>query len=81
MSALGTEVPATHGENHWTHRRPDLLPRGEQHHDAKLTDRDVRHIRAVYDEGIVTMTYLADVFGVNRETISRIVHRKTWRHL
>lgn len=81
MSALGTEVPATHGDKHWTHRRPELLKRGERHPAAKLTENDVRFIRQVYADKLASMTWLAWFFQVHRETISRVVHRKTWRHL
>lgn len=80
MSAKGSESPRTWADQHWTHRKPELLRRGERHPAAKLTAADVGDIRRWYAAGM-SMTKLAKLALVNRETISRIVHRKTWRHV
>lgn len=57
--------------------------KGEKHHKAKLTEKDVIFIRTHYiprdpEFGIGP---LAERFKVNRETISAIVCRKTWKHV
>lgn len=48
-------------------------PLGEHHHRAKLSDADVELIRDIYDEGMVSYSTLAEVFGVNKWTIRDIV--------
>ncbi|MFL4478574.1 hypothetical protein ACIPUB_09910 [Paeniglutamicibacter sp. ORCA_105] len=59
------------------------MPRlnGEQHHQSKLTEREVLMIRQQYVPGQTTMLAISEAFGVSRETISLIVNRKTWRWL
>lgn len=59
-------------------RCPDhLLPRGEQNGGAKLTEPDVREIRASSATGPV----MAEKFGVSVKTISRIRRREKWAHV
>lgn len=48
---------------------------------AKLTEEDVRSIRARYVPRRVGSRELAREFGVSPPTILRAVHNKTWRHL
>ena len=55
-------------------------PKGETHHSAKLTAKDVREIRRrshAFGEGIE----LAMEFGVSNCTISKIVLRRTWKSI
>jgi hypothetical protein len=52
-------------------------PQGEGHASAKLTDGQVREIRATDDD----QGYLAELFGVSQGTISAIKTRRTWKHL
>jgi len=56
---------------------PDLW-RGEKHGRAKLTDNDVRAIRATTS---VSQTELAHRYGVSQATIWRIISRKGWTHI
>ncbi len=53
------------------------LPRGEHHHDAKLSPRDVIEIRSSPASG----SEAAERYGVTQVTISRIRRRLTWRHI
>lgn len=46
-----------------------------------LTEGDVRAIREAYQPGVETQYSLARRFGVSQNTIGRIVHRLTWRHV
>src|ERR1035437_6715995 len=65
--------------------------RGSSHHEAKLTDDQVRAIRAEYrpnnyrrPRGTVSpgsFSELATRFGVSPQTIEVIVRRKGWTHL
>lgn len=84
-----------HGENHGLKRHPERIARGEKsgarlHPEtvqrgmdcgaSKLTDDQVREIRASYVPRKTT-GYLADKFGVHGETIRRVVARKIWKHV
>lgn len=51
--------------------------RGERHHRARLTERDVRAIRAARG----TNRTLAEAFGVSVSCVAHIKARHTWRHL
>lgn len=53
---------------------------GERHHRAKLTESDVRRIRALRAAG-AKLRALAEIFGVTDATISSIAKRQTWRHV
>lgn len=45
---------------------------------AKLTEKDVKHIREVYQQGGVTQTSLGKLFKVTSRTIGHIVNNETW---
>lgn len=47
---------------------------GEAHQRAKLSDEDVELIRAIYEEGMESMSTLAQVFGVGKTTIADIIN-------
>lgn len=53
---------------------------GERNGSAKLTADDVRAIRDAVRQGVIG-SVLADRYGLNRKTIYRIVHRRSWAHL
>lgn len=59
----------------------DLRARGERHGAAKLTEKDVREIRRRYAAGGETFASLSDAFRVSPQTISGIVHLRSWRHV
>jgi len=50
------------------------------HMAKKLTEDDVREIRAKHVSG-ATQRQLAKDYGVNSFCISAIVHRRTWKHV
>lgn len=56
-------------------------PRGEQCGMAKLTAEQVRAIRARRADGGVTLVQLAQEYGVNARTISKIVRGERWAHI
>jgi hypothetical protein len=60
--------------------RRRVVPFGEHHALAKLTDADVRAIRAALRDG-ATQRELADKFSVSVTVIHCIGRRKTWRHV
>lgn len=72
--------------------RPDHLFLGtsaDNLHDArrkgrlrtKLTDTNVRDIRAAYRPGSVTLETLSAMYGVSTMQISRVVRRIGWQHV
>lgn len=57
-----------------------FLPKGEAHPAAKLTSDNVKAIRELYAQGWGQRD-LAARFGTEQTNISRVVKRKTWRHI
>lgn len=54
--------------------------RGERNGRAKLTEADVRRIRAEHEDRR-SINWLARAFGVTKTTVRGIVRRATWRHV
>ena len=54
---------------------------GEKHPMARLTEKDVREIRALYGTTKYTLKELGKRFGVHRGHIGDIVRRKSWKHI
>jgi len=50
---------------------------GEAHHNAKLTEEDVRAIRA----SLQSSRKLALIFNISSSQVSRIKHREHWKYL
>jgi hypothetical protein len=88
------------GERNGSRRHPERRPRGpvlnpekwargERHGMAKLTESQVREIRARYIPGCgmgaqrqpSSGSALAREFSVSRLAIRRIVHREKWKHM
>ena len=53
--------------------------KGEKHHFAKLTEEQVVKIRSL--KGKMKQYQIAGMYGVQRQTISRIINRTRWSHL
>lgn len=83
------------GDQHWTRVHPEKLPRGAdhiasrrtdyfirgtKHHDARLTEDNVREVRKRHALG-ETKAGLAREFGINETSISKVVSRKSWKHV
>lgn len=60
-----------------TYRGERIVLRGNQAPAAKLTEEDVRVIRASQD----TQRSLAARFGVSQRAIMSVIHRETWAHV
>lgn len=54
---------------------------GMAHGSAKLTDSDVRRMRAMREKTGATYTEIAKQFAVSRATATRIVKGDLWRHV
>lgn len=69
------------GDIHGSRLHPERMSRGEDHGRAKLTEEKVREIRVRYAAGGVTSRILSCEFGVSRDTIFNVIHRKNWKHI
>lgn len=70
---------ATRLENEADKRIHGTLMLGEDHPASKLTESDVRQIRAL--QGTMTHAGIASLFGIARSTVGLIVNRKNWAWL
>lgn len=52
---------------------------GERNPSSKLTEKDVFEIRNL--RGTKSVTQIAELFNVGRETIRRIINRERWAHI
>jgi HNH endonuclease len=59
----------------------DRHVRGERNGCAKLTDADIREIRARYAQGGITQEQLGRQFGTTQVNVGRIVRGVAWTHL
>lgn len=55
--------------------------RGENQWNAKFSDSDILEIRKKWDNREYSQAELARQYGVKRNTINQIVHRKRWAHI
>jgi HNH endonuclease len=72
----------THVENHADKLRDGTDNRGEKHWSASLTADQVIQIRVLAEIGADRrLTTLANMFGVEYKSISKIINRRTWKHI
>lgn len=65
------------GDNHHWRRNPPLHSSGENHWGARLTEADVRAIRADPRKGVE----IAAAHQITPTSVSNIKSRKTWKHV
>ena len=53
---------------------------GEKNGRALLREEDVLTIRSLFEQG-ATQQQLAVAYGMSHSAITKIVHRRTWRHI
>jgi len=70
----------THAENMSAAGRGGLLTRGEAHPGSKLSEADVRAIRAARGDG-ESFGRIAARFGLSTATVYGIVNRTAWKHV
>jgi len=58
----------------------NVTARGSDHKSAKFTEKQVREIRQLAENGI-TQLQLAKKYDAGRSTIGHIVTRRTWKHV
>ena len=54
---------------------------GEDSHLAKLTEGQVREIRALYSIRRLKQKTIAKMYGVSKETVSRVCRRVNWKNV
>lgn len=54
---------------------------GEKHHNAKLTEEDVKEMREKIASEELTQYKAAQIYGVDTGLVNGIVHRKYWKHI
>jgi HNH endonuclease len=72
------------GDRNSSRLRPERLQRGEEHHGSKLSDDDVRQIRALYGKGTKRAWSISAVskrFNVSYQTIWRAATGRGWKHV
>ena len=57
------------------------IPRGSAHPRSKLTEADVRLLRALYATGEHTLRSLAERFDLGRSQVGNVVRGLAWRHV
>lgn len=77
---IGTQ---TDNMREMTERGRGRIPhhRGESNNKAKLTEAQVREIRARYAAGRISIRQLAAEYGVTFAPVQHILSGKTWRHV
>jgi hypothetical protein len=55
--------------------------RGEKHPLAKLTEKDVRAIRRLWERGGMSVAEIKQRYDVTADTIKMIIRRDTWKHV
>lgn len=72
----------TNSDDCWSRGRGSRPPvrRGEAHHKAKLTEDQVRAMRADRERGD-TLTVLVGRYGVSKPVVSKICRREIWVHV
>jgi hypothetical protein len=57
------------------------LPKGVDHWKARFTEADIPVICALYWWSGFRAEDIADEYGVSRQCISGVAHRRKWRHV
>lgn len=56
-------------------------PKGEEHHHSKLTQKEVLEIFKLANQGDLSQTKIAEIYGVKQITVSNIKTKRSWRWL
>lgn len=80
MADMAEKGRSARGDRHGSITYPKSVPRGESHYKTRLKDRDVIKMRRMAEQG-VAQRIIAELFGVDSRTVSKIVHRIRWKHV
>ena len=53
--------------------------KGERNSNHKFTERDIHFIRTGFNTGLITNKELADLYGTNKASMSRILRGRIWK--
>jgi hypothetical protein len=67
-------------KDHWSHRDPDRVARGEKSGGAKLVWAQVLEVRRLYEQGGITTAAIGTQFGISKCQVGRIIRKTSWRH-
>jgi len=71
----------THARNMAKMSEAGRIARGGKHGQSKLKEEQVREIIDLFRTGKYAKSEIARRFGVTRETVSKVVSGKRWRHV
>lgn len=74
-------MPGTNADNSNDCVLKNRNKKGQDINTCKLTEKDVLEIRRLYNEGIIAVKDLANMFGINRHHILNITRGKSWKHI
>lgn len=69
------------GRRNGMHTHPETRMNGSSHHQAKLTEKLVKEIRMLRQNGGWTERALGTKFGLSHSSIGRILRRQNWTHI
>lgn len=69
------------GHRNGAYTKPESMPRGVSHGNAKLETQDVVAMRAAHSSGQASLRQLARQYRVTRQNVALIIKRKAWRHV
>lgn len=72
---------ASRGDAHYSRRRPEILKRGEDNWNSKITKEDVLEIRRLHSEMGFSSREIAVNYLISCRSIRDIISRITWRHV
>lgn len=80
MSDKGRRRSAS-GDANGRRKHPDNWPKGEAITGSKLSEEEVRRVRAEYVDGSTSFVKLGKKYGVGRTTVENIVKGRKWKHV
>lgn len=69
------------GERNGSRTKPERVPRGEQHSQAKLTELDVLEIRRLYAQGGHSLRTLGLLYEMDTSHMGKIIRRQIWKNV
>lgn len=81
MQDMARKGRGARGDRHGSRTKPERIPRGSAHHQAKLTDAIVRTIRFERREYSTPFTVFSRRYGVTASVIRNAAVGRTWKHV
>ena len=61
-------------------RKLNTYKSGTKHFKAKLSQKDIKRIRNLYNTGELNSYELGDIYNVHRTTINRLIRKETYQN-